>query len=71
METEALDSVDKGRWKVTEVMDLEDRGIERERGGKGPGAPGRARSVNHCCISGQAQEPCGHLGYPKSVIFIQ
>lgn len=66
METEEMGSRDKENLKATEVMDLEDRATETERGGKDPEALGRAHSESHCCISGQGQEPCGHLGYPKS-----
>ncbi len=69
METKEMDSADKGNLMVIEVMDLEDRGTEKERGGKDPGGPGRAHSESRCCISEQGQEPCGHLGYPKSGIF--
>ncbi len=64
-----MGSVDKGNWKATEVKDLEDRGTEKEREGKDPGGPGRVHSESHCCISGQEQEPCDHLGYPKSARF--
>lgn len=68
METEETGSVEKGNLKVTEVMGLEDRGTERERGEKDPdpGGQGRAHSESRCCISGQGQGPCGHLGYPRS-----
>lgn len=65
MET-TVDSVGKGNLKATEAMDQEDKGTEKERGGKDPGAPVRAHSESHCCISEQGQEPCGRLGYPKS-----
>lgn len=67
METKEMG--DKGNLKAREVRDLEDRGTEKERGGKDPGGPGRAHSESHCCISGQGLGPCGHLGYPKSGIF--
>lgn len=69
METKVLGSVGKGNLKVTEAMDLEDKGTVKERGGKDPRALERTHSENHCCISGQGQEPCDHLGYPKSVTF--
>lgn len=71
METEEMGSVEKGNLKATEAMDPEDRGTERERGGKdpGPGGPGRAHFESHCCTSGQGQGPCGRLGYPESAIF--
>lgn len=67
METKVLGSVDRESLTVTEVMGPEDRGTVEERGGKDPGGLGRAHSESHCCISGQGQELCGHLGYPKSV----
>lgn len=68
METEGMGSEVKGNLKVTEAMGLEDRGTEKERGGKDPDPEGRGRahSESHCCISGQGQGPCGHLGYPRS-----
>lgn len=69
METKEMGSVDKGNLKVTEVMGLKDRGTETETGGKDPRGPGRAHSESHCCIFGQEQGPCDHLGYPKSEIF--
>lgn len=69
METKGMHSIHKGNLKVTEAMDLEDRGTDKERGGMDPGDPGRAHSESRCCISGQGQGPCGHLGYPKSGIF--
>lgn len=70
METEGMGSEVKGNLKVTEAMGLEDRGTEKERGGKDPDPEGRGRahSESHCCISGQGQGPCGHLGYPRSGI---
>lgn len=66
METKEMRSRDTGNSKATGASGLEDRATEKERGGKDPGAPARARSGSRCCISGQGQEPCGHLGYPKS-----
>lgn len=68
MGTEEMGSVEKGNLKAREAMDLEDRGTEKERGGKDPdpGGLGRAHSESHCCISGQGQGPCVHLGYPIS-----
>lgn len=66
LETREMGSVDKGNLKATEAMDREHRGTERGREGKGPGGLGRVHSESHCCISGQGQGPCGHLGYPKS-----
>lgn len=67
-----MGSTEKGNLMEIEAMDLEDRGTEKERGGKDPDprGPGRAHSESHCCISGQGQGPCGHLGYPKSEIFM-
>lgn len=66
-----MGSMEKGNLKETQAMDLKDRGTEKERGGKDPdpGGQGRAHSESHCCISGQGQGPCGHLGYPESGIF--
>lgn len=66
METKEMGSLGVGNLKVTEVMGPEDRGTEREREGKGPGGPGRVHSGSRCCISGEGQGPCGHLGYPES-----
>lgn len=69
METKAVGSRHRGNLKATEVMDPEDRGTGKERGGRDPGAPGRAHSESHYCISEQGQEPCVRPGYPESVIF--
>lgn len=69
METKVLDSVGKGKQKVTKAMDLKGKGTRKERGGKDPRALERTHSETHCCISVQGQEPCDHLGYLKSVIF--
>lgn len=66
MEIKVMDSKDKVNLKATKVMDQEYKGTEKERGGKDPAAPVTAHSENHCCISGQEREPCGHLGYPES-----
>lgn len=65
-ETKVMDSVDKGKLKVTGVLDPVDMGTETGKGGKDPEDPVRAHSESHCCISGQEQEPCGRLGYPES-----
>lgn len=66
METKEMGSVDMGNLKATEATDLADKGTEKERGETDPEGRGRAHSESHCCISGQGQGPCGHLGYPKA-----
>lgn len=66
METKEMGSLDVGNLKVTEVIGPEDRGTEREREGKDPEGPERVHSGSRCCISGEGQGPCGHLGYPES-----
>lgn len=70
MEIIVMDSVVKGNLKgnlkATEAMDQADMGTEMERGAKDPAAPVKVHSGSHCCISGQEQELCDHLGYPES-----
>lgn len=66
MEITVMDSVVKGNYKATEATGQEDKETEMERGGTDPGAPVKVHSGNRCYISGQEQEPCGHLGYPES-----
>lgn len=63
-----MGSVDTESLKASEVMDPGDTGTEKERGARGPGAPGTARSESHCCTSGQEQEPCVRPGCPGSAI---
>lgn len=69
MVTKEMGSVDMGNLRATEATDLEDKGTEKERGERDPEGRGRAHSESHCCISGQGQGPCGHLGYPRAGIF--
>lgn len=71
METKVMDTKDKVNLKATKVLDQEHKGTEKERGGKDPEAPATAHFENHCCIFGQGQEPCGHLGYPETANFIE
>lgn len=66
MDTQDMGSVDMGNVKVTKVMAPKDRETEKETGEKDPGDPARAHSESHCCIFGQVQGPCVHLGCPKS-----
>lgn len=66
MKTKEMDSGNKGNVRVTEAMDLEDKGTEMEKGGKDPGGPVMVHSESHCCISEQEPEPCDHPGHPKS-----
>lgn len=69
METTVMDSVEKENLKATEGMDQEDKGTEKERGGRDPEARVKAHSESRCCIVGLEQEPCDHQGYPESRIF--